>query len=661
MPTEITVRGASTASRQPERGIAHASISYSGPSMEPVYARVDRDLDIVRSSVEELRDGNNPAVTWWSAERLRTWSTRPWNSDGKQLPLVHHASVDLEVKFRDFARLSAWVGKHVTTIEGFRISGIEWALTDASRDQLTRQVRTRAVQDARERAQLYADAMGLGRVTPVAIGDAGMLGTNPRVDGYGRTHTFASARGQHVENHDGSELVPKDIEITAAVDARFIIDKSASDRTGTTSGLTEAEAQDALEDIAPENDSDIVEFRDDDDGYWRWVQTHADGFVVNIQRSYSPANARLHRADCWTISPGQNKGAVTHQYVKACSTQLNDLDQWATRQVGHPITRCGTCHPPAAAAQPNPVAKLPNTQSSVGPDNRWAVDGPSTDGVVQAWADDYIRFEKLPDWQQQLRSEIRQRAAQLQPLADQVLHATYFGPKHPKSDIENVLLYYIGSFKVAGANGIRFEHGSGLAPTSDAVTYQFGYRYALVPRSNTYTHWRRGHTLASFDWTDLGRFAGENKLARVWLALARAEFDIFERTEPDGPFAVNVEVSPPDGWQPVWGGLMKGIVDGVVSALQAHTDTSLLPPVTSRLAVALPAEAAEIESHLRDQRRAVLGVAQRLVAPYRNGVKWDPCDHLCVAGELLAGEPGRSSGEGWAIRGEVFEVSRPTN
>ena len=47
------------------------------------------------------------------AEQLRTWSNRPWNSDGKQLPLVHHASVGIEVKFRDFGVLSRWVGEHV--------------------------------------------------------------------------------------------------------------------------------------------------------------------------------------------------------------------------------------------------------------------------------------------------------------------------------------------------------------------------------------------------------------------------------------------------------------------------------------------------------------------------------------------------------------------
>jgi hypothetical protein len=51
----------------------------------------------------------------------------------------------------------------------------------------------------------------------------------------------------------------------------------------------------------------------------------------------------------------------------------------------------------------------------------------------------------------------------------------------------------------------------------------------------------------------------------------------------------------------------------------------------------------------------VIGAVHRLVSPYRKGVKWDPSDHRCVAGELLAAEP---VGERWAIKGELVELSR---
>ena len=148
MATEITVRGSYSAFQPPERGTVHASIAYEGPAMEPVYDRVARDLESVKASIIPMESEDQGAVTWWSAEQLRTWSNRPWNKDGKQLPLVHHASVAVEVKFRDFAALSRWVGEHTANTEGFRVSSVEWAPTDIGERSCSQEVRTRAVPDA---------------------------------------------------------------------------------------------------------------------------------------------------------------------------------------------------------------------------------------------------------------------------------------------------------------------------------------------------------------------------------------------------------------------------------------------------------------------------------------------------------------------------------
>ena len=217
MSTEITVRGSFSAFQPPERGTVHATIAYEGPEMEPVYDRVARDLEAVIASIVPLEA--QEAVTWWSADQLRTWSNRPWNDKGKQLPLVHHASVLVEVKFGDFAALSRWVGQHTADVEGFRVERVEWALTVAQRETLLRQVRTRAVQDAVSRAQQYADALGMGKIKPVAVADAGMLNARPEGAADGVHMRMAAAGGGAV-----AELVPEHIEVSAAVDARFVVE-----------------------------------------------------------------------------------------------------------------------------------------------------------------------------------------------------------------------------------------------------------------------------------------------------------------------------------------------------------------------------------------------------------------------------------------------------
>lgn len=146
-------------------------------------------------------------------------------------------------------------------------------------------------------------------------------------------------------------------------------------------------------------------------------------------------------------------------------------------------------------------------------------------------------------------------------------------------------------------------------------------------------------------------------MAQVWLALCCTNADVVvSAAAPSGTrFAVQVEIRPPLERQPVIGGLVKGIVDGVVCAFQAHTDESVLPEVVARLVKDLPATPDEIERCLLDQRRAVLGAVPKLISPYRGGVKWDPADHLCVAGDVITADPIDSQ---WAIKGEIVELSR---
>lgn len=222
MPTEFTVRGSHSAFQPPERGTAHITLAFQGPALQPAYDRVVHDLEAVKASVQELHDPANGPVTWWATQHVRTWAQRPWNKDGKQLPLVHHASVGVQVKFRDFGRLASWVGRLVSSAEGFRLDGVEWALTEARRVELERTVRVRAVQEAARRAQEYADALGLGPVRPVAVADAGMLSQGISPMGGGGPAAYMRMAAKESGGGAELELAPEDIEVSAEVDARFV-------------------------------------------------------------------------------------------------------------------------------------------------------------------------------------------------------------------------------------------------------------------------------------------------------------------------------------------------------------------------------------------------------------------------------------------------------
>jgi hypothetical protein len=98
------------------------------------------------------------------------------------------------------------------------------------------------------------------------------------------------------------------------------------------------------------------EFRDDDNGYRTWLDTHTDGYVLNIARSHNPADARVHLATCTTIN-GQNPPGrpSTGPYVKVCARQLAELELWATDHASALPSVCGTCHrpPPAVLTAPS--------------------------------------------------------------------------------------------------------------------------------------------------------------------------------------------------------------------------------------------------------------------------------------------------------------------
>jgi hypothetical protein len=235
------------------------------------------------------------------------------------------------------------------------------------------------------------------------------------------------------------------------------------------------------------------EFRDDD-GYLAWLAAHPDGYVINIARSHSATEARVHHAGCRTIN-GQNPraGTWTGPYVKVCAEQLDELDRWAIDQVGEPIRRCGICHRARDTRRTTATKQTERADGRPVLDGRWDINEPAVDSaVVETWADDYIRFERRPAWQDHLRDEIRSRCGQLEPSAGQVLHATFFGAKRPNADVENLLLYYFDSFKVAGRNGVRFELGARVPLAPDGVEYPFCYRYALAPRSGTFADWQHG-------------------------------------------------------------------------------------------------------------------------------------------------------------------------
>ena len=221
--TIITVQGEYSAWYPAERATASASVHADGSKRDAVFARAVEASDAVRNLIESIYDKDNGPITWWSSDSVRVWSERPWNNEGKQLAPVFHAAVDFSAKFKDFEALARWV-ESAAGIDAVTVGSITWDLTDATRTSATVEVRSRAVKDAVAKASVYAQSIGLGSVTAIALADPGMLG-DPSGGGGSPQPVFArgAMKAQFDSQGGGAQLAlkPEEIAVASVVDARF--------------------------------------------------------------------------------------------------------------------------------------------------------------------------------------------------------------------------------------------------------------------------------------------------------------------------------------------------------------------------------------------------------------------------------------------------------
>ncbi|QWT23034.1 SIMPL domain-containing protein [Subtercola sp. PAMC28395] len=215
--TIITVEGHFDYHHPAERGTVMLAAGFQGPERASVVSRTAQLHGALTQQAQQLVAGNT--VTWWSADRMRVWSERPWNNAGAQLPLVHHASVGLEVKFSDLSALAVWV-ENVATLDGVTVTGIHWALTELTKSRITAEAQQRAVNDAVVRATAYAQSLGLSTVVPLALADPGMLGDDSRL--FSPTGAAPMVRAMAASAQEGGlDLKPEDITVESRVHARF--------------------------------------------------------------------------------------------------------------------------------------------------------------------------------------------------------------------------------------------------------------------------------------------------------------------------------------------------------------------------------------------------------------------------------------------------------
>lgn len=219
--TTITVQGMFSSFYPAERATVEVAVHHEAGRRQTAFDATVKAADLVRDGIEALHDPASGPITWWASDSVQVWNEKPWNTEGAQLPPVFHARITFTAKFSDFPALSGWI-ESVSSVDSVTVSSISWALTDARTTGVTAEVRSRAVKDAVAKATVYAQSIGLGSVTAVAIADPGMLGDQVHGNGPAEAGFLRAVSVSGAGSQPALSLKPEDIEVSAVVDARFI-------------------------------------------------------------------------------------------------------------------------------------------------------------------------------------------------------------------------------------------------------------------------------------------------------------------------------------------------------------------------------------------------------------------------------------------------------
>lgn len=215
----ITVRGEHETRVAPEEAVVHLSVRAEGPERGPVVEQISALTAPLRDDLAARKLAGG--VSDWSSQRVSLWANRPWNNEGKQLALVHYASVEITATFSDFAVMSWWL-TDVAERDGVQVDTVTWRLTPATSKATESEVAAQAVGVAVDRATAYAAALGLANLTPLEIADVGLLSRSSDSPAPAPKMMRAMAMSMDAGSAPAVELQPEDIVVTAAVEARFV-------------------------------------------------------------------------------------------------------------------------------------------------------------------------------------------------------------------------------------------------------------------------------------------------------------------------------------------------------------------------------------------------------------------------------------------------------
>jgi hypothetical protein len=257
-----------------------------------------------------------------------------------------------------------------------------------------------------------------------------------------------------------------------------------------------------------------------------------------------------------------------------------------------------------------------------------------------------------------MRNSLRSCIKGLNSGNDTILNAVYSSTQEGAFDVENVLLYNVGSngFGHLCNNGLHFERRMVLPPEVQIElmkTPMHYHLYSVVTKDTKFNYWKKGKNLAC--WADIPciPLRGEIKPHSIWCAMKNGFVEVNDDHYSPSLYGVQIKVKAPFGTKINLAAIVKPVLDGIISSFHTHNGSDIIE-ISERLAKILGENKQGVEKMLMDTQMNTLGT-RNLLHKFGQNIQWNPADDTCVTADILFDN---SIDGGWSLSGELFKVEK---
>jgi len=264
------------------------------------------------------------------------------------------------------------------------------------------------------------------------------------------------------------------------------------------------------------------------------------------------------------------------------------------------------------------------------------IKGPDNESnIVELWSSSRLPFEPA-GWLHDMRGVLIEAISQLDTSNTAFLHASYHSEWFELCDLENILLYNVGTgkFKNLCQQGFLLERSfrSGTYLPIENINYPHYQRYEVSSSEHFPIYWDINNLLASWKDIPLRKLTSDAKPHDYWKTFKESNVAISSNVSYSGNFGMDIQVLMPERKGFNLAAVVKSMLDGIIAAFHVHSGNQM-ELVSERLSRNLSVEAQYVKKLLLDDSCAVLG-RRDLLHQFKNNVQWNPADDKCVAIKL---------------------------